>query len=68
MNSSDQKYHSQMGFTGWLGILFVALKLTGYIDWPWLWVLSPLWIPIVILLVIALVAAIVYLILKVINK
>lgn len=26
-------------------VLFVALKLTGYIDWSWWWVLSPVWIP-----------------------
>ena len=24
-------------------ILFIALKLTGVIAWPWLWVLAPLW-------------------------
>jgi hypothetical protein len=34
-----------IGFGGLLCILFIALKLTGHIDWPWLWVLSPLWIP-----------------------
>jgi hypothetical protein len=34
------------GFLGLLTILFVALKLTGHIDWSWLWVLSPLWGPI----------------------
>lgn len=28
-----------------LTIVFVALKLTGIIDWSWLWVLCPLWIP-----------------------
>lgn len=33
-----------IGFTGLLTILFIALKLTGYISWPWVWVLSPLWI------------------------
>ena len=33
-----------IGFVGLLTILFVALKLTGYITWSWLWVLSPLWI------------------------
>ncbi len=27
-----------------LTILFVTLKLTGNIDWSWVWVLSPLWI------------------------
>jgi membrane protein YdbS with pleckstrin-like domain len=26
-------------------LLFVALKLTGYINWSWWWVLSPLWVP-----------------------
>ena len=33
-----------IGFTGLLTILFIALKLTGFITWSWLWVLSPLWI------------------------
>lgn len=33
-----------IGFTGLLTIAFVVLKLTGYIAWPWVWVLSPLWI------------------------
>lgn len=27
-----------------LGVLFIALKLTGYIAWSWLWVLAPFWI------------------------
>lgn len=26
--------------------LFVGLKLTGYIDWSWVWVVSPVWIPV----------------------
>jgi len=33
-----------IGFVGLLTILFVGLKLTGYIAWSWVWVLSPLWI------------------------
>lgn len=32
------------GFPALLTLLFVGLKLTGYLSWPWLWVLSPLWI------------------------
>lgn len=28
-----------------LGILFIALKLTGHITWSWLWVLAPFWGP-----------------------
>jgi hypothetical protein len=31
------------GFLGILTIVFITLKLTGYITWSWLWVLSPLW-------------------------
>lgn len=25
-------------------VLFIALKLTGFINWTWFWVLSPAWI------------------------
>lgn len=34
-----------IGFPGLLTIVFIVLKLTGYIAWSWWWVLSPLWIP-----------------------
>jgi predicted tellurium resistance membrane protein TerC len=30
-------------FMGLLTIVFIALKLTGYITWPWWLVLAPLW-------------------------
>jgi hypothetical protein len=33
-----------IGFVGLLTILFIGLKLTGFIDWSWWWVISPLWI------------------------
>ncbi len=41
-----------IGFFGMLTILFIGLKLTHYIDWSWLWVLSPLWLPLAVVLVI----------------
>jgi hypothetical protein len=28
-----------------LFFIFLTLKLTHYIDWSWLWVFAPLWIP-----------------------
>ena len=31
-----------MGLLEVLTLIFVALKLTGHIDWSWFWVLSPL--------------------------
>ena len=40
------------GFLNLLALLFVGLKLTGYINWPWLWVLAPIWIPLGIGLVV----------------
>ncbi len=40
-----------IGFTGLLTIVFIILKLTSVIAWSWWWVLSPLWISLVILLV-----------------
>ena len=45
------------GFTGLLTVLFIGLKLTGFIAWSWVWVLAPLWIGIAIELVFLIVAA-----------
>lgn len=36
-----------LGFFGVVAIVFTVLKLTGTITWPWIWVLSPLWIGLV---------------------
>lgn len=38
-----------IGFTGLLQIGFIILKLCHIIEWSWLWVLSPTWIPVLIL-------------------
>ena len=40
-----------VSFLGLLTLLFIGLKLTGYITWSWIWVLFPLWISISIALV-----------------
>lgn len=37
-----------VGFCGLLGLAFIILKLTHVIEWDWVWVLSPLWIPLAI--------------------
>lgn len=50
--SNNTTVNSGMGLSGWLTILFVGLKLTGHITWPWVWVLSPLWISALIFLAI----------------
>lgn len=43
MKMEDNK-KGGIGFVGLLTLAFIVLKLVGVIDWPWLWVLSPLWI------------------------
>lgn len=40
------------GFFSLLTVAFIVLKLTGYIDWPWVWVLAPLWIPLTIVAIV----------------
>ena len=39
---------SGIGFVGVLQIVFIVLKLTNHIEWSWWWVLSPVWICLVI--------------------
>lgn len=51
MKNTEYVRSGGIGFCGLLTILFIALKLTGYIAWPWLWVLAPLWIPLALWLV-----------------
>lgn len=41
-----------------LTVLFIGLKLTGYIAWPWWWVLSPLWIGFLFTMLIAVVVGV----------
>ena len=43
--ASEVQSSGGIGFAGLLTILFIGLKLTGVISWSWWWVLSPLWIP-----------------------
>lgn len=46
MNEKNKKKSSNSGisFLSMLGIVFIVLKLTGYVTWPWIAVLAPLWI------------------------
>lgn len=42
-----------MGFTSGLLLLFIGLKLAGIIAWSWWWVMSPLWIIVLLLFFVA---------------
>jgi hypothetical protein len=44
MASSSTSSSGGIGFVGLLTIVFIVLKLIHKIGWPWLWVVSPVWI------------------------
>ena len=51
-------------FFGLLAVLFIGLKLTGYITWSWWWVLSPIWGGLAIACVLLAILAVVALVLS----
>ena len=48
-----------INFLELLAIVFIALKLTGYIQWSWWLVLAPLWFPIIPIILLVLVLIII---------
>jgi hypothetical protein len=46
--SSSSSSSGGISFTGALTILFIGLKLGHVINWSWWWVLSPIWISLLI--------------------
>lgn len=44
----------KLGFAEILTLVFIVLKLCGVVSWSWWWVLSPIWIPIVLVLLLLL--------------
>lgn len=53
--SYDSEHRSSggagIGFGGLLTIVFIVLKLCKIINWSWVWVLAPTWIPIALVLI-----------------
>lgn len=47
------------GFVGLLTVAFIVLKLCHVIEWKWVWVLSPLWIDLILVIAIAIVFSII---------
>ena len=44
MNNKIEVINKGAGLPTIITVVFVILKLLGYISWSWWWVLSPLWI------------------------
>jgi hypothetical protein len=51
-NNNSTTQTGGIGFFGLLAIVFITLKLMGYITWSWWWVLAPLWAPLAVVLAI----------------
>jgi len=64
MSKNNNNTSGGIGFAGLLTIVFITLKLCGVITWPWLWVLSPIWISLALLILIIAIAGGIYLIFK----
>jgi hypothetical protein len=43
MANSNSSSSGGIGFFGLMFLIFMTLKLTGFIDWSWWWVTAPLW-------------------------
>lgn len=52
MSRDNNSNSGGVSFMGLLQIAFIVLKLTGFINWSWFWVLTPLWINMVLILII----------------
>lgn len=57
-----------LGLSGVLLVVFIVLKLCKVITWSWVWVLSPLWISLILWGVILLIWVITLLIIKKLDK
>jgi hypothetical protein len=52
----SNKESNGLGFTTVLFLIFMTLKLAGFINWSWWWVTSPIWIPFVSVMVLVIIA------------
>jgi hypothetical protein len=43
MSNNSSSSSGGVGFFGLMFLIFMTLKLTGYITWSWWWVTAPLW-------------------------
>lgn len=50
--SKNAQGSSGVGLAGVLLVVFIVLKLTGLIDWDWVWVLAPAWISLCVFLLV----------------
>ena len=62
MNNERNNTTVVWALCGLFDISLIVLKLTGVINWSWLWVLAPIWIPTAITLAIIVIVLVVVLV------
>ncbi len=60
--SQQSNSSSAIGLPTLLLVLFIGLKLGKVINWPWVWVLSPYWIPLSIAGIVLFILLVAYLV------
>ena len=68
MSDSSSSSSRGIGFVGLLTIVFITLKLIGKIDWSWWWVLSPIWISVLLVIAILVIIGIVWIIVLLVKR
>lgn len=68
MSKSSSSSSSGATTLGLLGVLFVGLKLTGYIDWSWWWVTAPFWGGLALVGIVLIAVGIVYIVARLFGK
>lgn len=51
MSESNKTGYRGPSFLSLLALLFIGLRLAGFIDWPWWIVLAPIWVILAVMLV-----------------
>lgn len=59
-NENNVNVSGGIGFMGVLQVVFIVLKIVKVINWSWIWVLSPTWIPLSITIICLLILWIIY--------
>ena len=61
---SNENGNGGVSVFGLLGVSFIVLKLLGYIDWAWIWVLAPFWSGLALFIIILFIYIVLHLWLK----
>lgn len=68
MSTTSSSSSGGIGFAGLLTIVFITLKLIGYITWSWWWVLSPIWISFCVIITILIIALIIWILIQILKN